>query len=1182
VLHFGILGPLRVDDETSEIALTGKRRRSLLLRLLISANDIVSSYTLIEDLWEGSAPPGADQTLQTTLRDVRKALGHKVDIKPLAGGYRLSVEPGQIDEQDFEAESREGRKLLAAYEFAEADKLLRCALSRWRGPALADVKDTRWGGKRARYLDNLKLTTTLAHFDALMAQGINEEVIEKAEAAIADYPESEKLCAQLMLALYRSGQQGDALSAFERFRLGAHLVDRGLDPSPELAELANDILLRKPELDWHGPTSEVRDRLRPPVADRPPRDGESLIPAKLAALSDDFVGRETELVTIERLLKEAISEAQPRIVLITGEPGIGKSCLAAMAACSAHRHGIPVLYGHCDPFVDIPYQPWREVLDQLFAPGGILGDTESAEGLGALSTLGIGPHPGLPSESPTTADVYTLHQAVLSAVASAAGGNGLVLVIDDMHWADPHSVQLLGRLASGQVASPILVVATYRESEMPAGSPVSGLLASLGREKVVTRLKLSGLSDRDVLALLEIRVNGPIGEGATLGSTLMRETNGHPLFIVEILRHLSSQGVLDQDGLPDWSGAIMAMETIPAGLNELIRERVASLGSATMDTLVAASVLGREFDVVVVQEVLSSLQISSLLDQLDGAVGASLLVDYGGRFSFSHSLVARSLYDSLSPTRRAYMHGEVARILEREWGDQPERAAELAHHWLRASVPRDRERALRYSRTAGDEALARLAPEEARRWYGEALDLLEQESDNDERLRGELLAGLGDAERQLGDPQHRARLIQATRLALSIDNDELALRAVLSNTRGFFSEAGHVDVERVDLLWILAERTEGRRDALRARLLAQLAGELTFDDDEESRRTVAAEAMAIARDAGDADTLVAVLTSCVPATEDPDHLDEVLAWTAEAVQLVDSSDNVALAGFAAGWRWSVAWRAGDRVEVDRMWTRMEHCVSTLRQPILRWLVEFLSAYRSFVAGRLDESERLAGAALNIGIETGQPDAFNFYGAQILRIGRERDAGEDFLPILEHVVVENPDDRTARTMLARLYCDTGRTDKAREIVEAYVASSFQVKRDVFRVSTLCSIAHSIADLGWKEAAEQLLPSLFRYRAQWGWVGPTSDGPVAGAVARLAALVDQTDLAESNFLAALELADRFESPLYRAQTLLHWGNSLRDTGDSSRRAQYLEEAQHLAEKNGLNLVRRLTAEAQATPP
>ena len=221
---------------------------------------------------------------------------------------------------------------------------------------------------------------------------------------------------------------------------------------------------------------------------------------------------------------------------------------------------------------------------------------------------------------------------------------------------------------------------------------------------------------------------------------------------------------------------------------------------------------------------------------------------------------------------------------------------------------------------------------------------------------------------------------------------------------------------------------------------------------------------------GDPNTLVAVLNTCVSAAQDPDRLEESLAQTAEAVELVDALDNTVLAGFAAGWRYFVAWQACDRAETDRMWARMEHSASSLGQPIFRWFVGFLTAHRAMVAGQLDESERLAGEALNIGMETGQPDAFNIYGAQMLRIGRERDAAASFLPLLEEVVLENPDDETARTMLARLYCDLGEVERAREIAADYVENSYRsIERNGFRVTCLCSIAHTIADLEWTDAS-----------------------------------------------------------------------------------------------------------------
>ncbi len=187
MLYFGILGPLRVEDETHEIAVAGLRRRSLLLRLLISANQVVSSDRLIEDLWEGNPPPGATSTLQSTLSFLRRVLGKDL-ITHSIDGYVFRVGPGQIDMQLFEAEGRDGRRLLEACDFQGARDLLGAALRRWRGPALSDVSMSSWALPEATRLEELKAVTIELHHDALLAQGLHEEVIEGAESAVVDHP----------------------------------------------------------------------------------------------------------------------------------------------------------------------------------------------------------------------------------------------------------------------------------------------------------------------------------------------------------------------------------------------------------------------------------------------------------------------------------------------------------------------------------------------------------------------------------------------------------------------------------------------------------------------------------------------------------------------------------------------------------------------------------------------------------------------------------------------------------------------------------------------------------------------------------------------------------------------------------------------------------------------------------
>ena len=264
----------------------------------------------------------------------------------------------------------------------------------------SDVSMSSWALPEANRLEELRAATIELHHDALLTQGVNGDVIESAESAVVEHPLREKLWGQLMLALYRSGRQADALHACKRLR--TQLVEIGLEPNRDVLRLEDDILAQKPELDWTGLATEIRGRLRPPRTDSRPSGDAAVLPDQLATRSEDFVGRESELSLMDQLRKEVISDARPRIVLVTGEPGIGKSSLAAAAARSAFRDGTVVVYGHSDPYLNIPYQPWREALDQLFGGLAPPGGTEPVEVDPVLRAFGLGAPPASDSSHQRT------------------------------------------------------------------------------------------------------------------------------------------------------------------------------------------------------------------------------------------------------------------------------------------------------------------------------------------------------------------------------------------------------------------------------------------------------------------------------------------------------------------------------------------------------------------------------------------------------------------------------------------------------------------------------------------------------------------------------------------------------------------------------------------------------------
>ena len=266
-MKFKVLGSLVVESDTGPLEVAGSRRKALLLRLLISANHPISDGRLLEDLWEGSPPPGASSTLASHVSLLRQVIGRD-RIARRAGGYALVVDQWALDSICFQREAEAGQRALGAGDARAAYSLFSRALDRWSGPALLDVERMTWAqGERAR-LEELRLMSFESLVEARLTLGEHHELVASIEELVAEFPLRERFWGQLMTALYRAGRQADALRAYQRLRtlLGDEL---GLEPTAELVSLESAILLQKPELDWQ--ESSLIRNLREPAAVGHPR-----------------------------------------------------------------------------------------------------------------------------------------------------------------------------------------------------------------------------------------------------------------------------------------------------------------------------------------------------------------------------------------------------------------------------------------------------------------------------------------------------------------------------------------------------------------------------------------------------------------------------------------------------------------------------------------------------------------------------------------------------------------------------------------------------------------------------------------------------------------------------------------------------------------------------------------------
>jgi DNA-binding CsgD family transcriptional regulator/tetratricopeptide (TPR) repeat protein len=494
-----------------------------------------------------------------------------------------------------------------------------------------------------------------------------------------------------------------------------------------------------------------------------------------------FIGREPQL----RQLREAFDAASAghgSLAVVVGEPGIGKTALCEQLAGYVTTRGGRTLVGHCyEPGSGgtLPYLPFVEALR-----GYLL--SQSAEAL--LTELGSSATelariiPELRGRLQIEPDVLTsdreearwrLLQAVSDVISDAAATPiqaGLLLVLEDLHWADRGTLDLLVHLGRSLASKRVLVVGTYRDIEVGRTHPLISALTELRRMGDVHRLELRGLIPAEVYLLVTMVA----GQDAprTVAETVHRQTEGNPLFVQEILRYLVEERHINQEAGYWQSNTSGALEgALPAGLRDVISKRLFRLSPQCVRLLAIASVIGRDFRLDTLQEV-ANLDDETTIVALEEATGAGVLEEQGRmgfvRYRFAHALFRQSLYEALSAPRRNRVHREVARVLERQNGDRlADHAAELAEHFAHSSDADDQKKAIRYGELAAIRAMGVYAYSEAVRCLEQALEVQEGLDPNDKAKQCDLLLALGEAQMPLSEPKIVADTIAPASFALA-------------------------------------------------------------------------------------------------------------------------------------------------------------------------------------------------------------------------------------------------------------------------------------------------------------------------------------------------------------------------------------------------------------------------------
>jgi DNA-binding SARP family transcriptional activator len=716
-VRYDVLGPLEVRDGERIIDLGSRKQRAVLALLVIHARRVVSVDALIDGLWGETPPATAQGTLQAYISNLRKILEPERSrgdaptvVVSQPPGYKIDVVEEDVDASHFEGLVARGTALLADGRFRDALSTFDEALALWRGPAYGDFSFEPFARDEIARLEKLRLSAVEHKVEAELALGHHRMLIGELRRWVEKEPLRERLRAQLALALYRDARQAEALTVLREGR--EYLADElGIDPGPELRDLEDRVLRQDPALQWI-PSPEQAIEVR----DQP-----------------GLIGREPELRVLSRAAQSARS-GRGRIVLIAGDPGIGKTAL--VEEFSGWDHGLTIHWGHCYEGEGAPpFWPWRQILESVMSetsPASLI----DAIGVSSADLVQLVPQLALhvgDNQTDTVGDPdearFRLYVAVASALKALAGAQPLMIVVDDLHWSDSASLRLLDFVGKEIRQAHVLIVATYRDMEVGPEDALGSVSASLARLPLVERLELEGFDTEEVGSYVR-SVTGSM-PSAELVDEVHARSGGNPFFLSELLRLWQGDRSADKN---------KAMVGIPTSVRDVILRRVGSLSPATQHLLEEAAVLGRVFDVEILAA-LDDIGGGDALDALTPAVRSRLLVSIDplkGRYRFSHALVRDAIYEELTPGIRMRLHVRAGEVLEKLRGADPSQSADIAAHFSQATLLGTADKAVDYAAAAAEYAMSQLAYEDAEQQYRSGLRSLEAMTSDRNRDRAEL------------------------------------------------------------------------------------------------------------------------------------------------------------------------------------------------------------------------------------------------------------------------------------------------------------------------------------------------------------------------------------------------------------------------------------------------------------
>ena len=911
-----------------------------------------------------------------------------------------------------------------------------------------------------------------------------------------------------------------------------------------------------------------------------------------------FVGRKPELAQLTKAL-QAARNGFGRVVLLAGSGGMGKTRLTQQLALQAEQGGTQVLWGRCLEEAGAPaYWPWRQLI-RSYLRSGADADPAKTFGSGLADIAGIVPEvaehfklrPTAATPAGDSAETrFRLFDAIAAFWHRVAQRAPLLLIFEDLHWADATSLRLFSFMTAELEDSALLVVGTYRDTELSRKHPLFETLSDLARSSVSQRIELAGLSMRETQEWMAA-ASGSVGS-ANFVSALHARTEGHPLFIEETLRYMIDARA--PQAFDAGSDTAQLLTRIPTGVREVIGKRLNRLSVPAARYLSIAACIGRNFDLQLLAHLEADKTEDELLEALEEALNEHLIevVPETQQFRFGHALIRETLYDEMLGLRRSRLHLRIGEMIERQHGgDDAAIWPQLAYHFSEAVPCAAVGKALDYAKRAAAHAGQLLAFEESARLYQLALQLLQRHFPAEVGQRCDVVLTLAEAQTWAGGPETAQALYQqAADLARQGGmTAQFAKAAIGFSASGM--QAGLSGEAAVTMLLEAIALHQGDQ-AVRVELMSRLCVAYVYCDRVDEAMEAHRRAVTLARQIGDMRSLFAALASISTAGYWPQLLQQRIAAANEAWAIGDDLDLPERIVNLLPFYLCDLLRAGDMT-----------ALRGILQQGIRWTEQRRAYYWASVCwqfevsvaigeGRFDDAETSAARALEAGRRVGEDKAIGAYGMMMFCVRREQGRLQEALPMLEKFVREAPRANHWRPGLALLYAELDMRETCRAEFDSLPWHRATLPpTDGATMTIVTLVAEVCVYLGDAKRAEML------YNLLQGQAGANlladSSGPSLGSADRLlgslATVLQQWDVAQRHFEAALVMDTRTGWRVWLAHSRYRYAQMLQrraGAGDADRARGLLVDA--LADSSALGMqalsarIELLAAAIIAPPP